>query len=192
MIRPQGESSIHAGGLISRLKRRQLLRIGFLGGTALAVGEIAGVFLPFFHVNKIVGLGAKVPAGKKADVLSQFKATFSTAQGPKTDHPILFVEGKFFLIHPPNAIAAAYRKCVHLGCAVPFVDSEDRFHCPCHGSLYDKNTVIVLGGPAPRPLDLFNIAEQGGNLIVDTNPLKLLVRSENKWDPAYDQVSDSA
>ena len=184
MIRPHGEGSIRAGGTIARLKRRQLLRIGFLGGTALAVSEITGVFLPFFHVNKIVGLGGKIPAGKKSDVLAGFTST--------NDHPVLFTEGKFFLIHPPNAIAAAYRRCTHLGCAVPFVDSEDRFHCPCHGSIYDKHTVIVLGGPAPRPLDLFNISDTSGNLVVDTNPLKLLVRSENRWDPKYDQVSDRA
>ncbi len=183
MIRPHDESSIRGGGLIARLKRRQLLRMGFLGGTVLAVGEIAGVFLPFFTVNKITGLGGKVPVGKKADILQKFVST--------KDEPQLFTEGKFFLIHAPSCIAAAYRRCTHLGCAVPWNVSEDQFHCPCHGSLYDKHTCTVKGGPAPRPLDLFNIADQGGTLIVDTNPLNLLVRSSNAWDPKHVQVSDA-
>ncbi len=184
MIRPREEASIQAGGLIARLKRRQLLRMGFLGGTVLAVGEISAVFLPFFHVNKVVGLGGKVGAGKKADVLAKFQST--------NDTPQLFIEGKFFLIHAPGAIAAAYRRCTHLGCAVPWNAAEDQFHCPCHGSLYDKRTAVVKGGPAPRPLDLFHVVDQGGSIVVDTNPLNLMVRGNNEWDPAHVEVNDGA
>lgn len=185
MIRPRDETSIQAGGLIARIKRRQLLRMGFLGGTLLALLEIGGVFLPFFYVNKIVGLGGKVGVGKKDDILSKFKST--------NDEPQLFVEGKFFLIHAPSAIAAAYRRCTHLGCAVPWNAAEDQFHCPCHGSLYDKHTCVVKGGPAPRPLDLFHIADTGGGtLVVDTNPLHLIVRGSNAWNPKDAEVTDSA
>lgn len=183
MIRPREEASVEAGGLIARLKRRQLLRMGFLGGTVLAVGEISAIFLPFFYVNKIVGLGGKIGVGKKADVLARFQAT--------NDAPQLFVEGKFFLLHGPSAIAAAYRKCTHLGCAVPWNAAEDQFHCPCHGSLFDKHTAAVKGGPAPRPLDLFHIADQNGSLVVDTNPLNLMVRGTNEWDPKHAEVSDA-
>ncbi len=184
MIRPHEETSIQAGGLIARLKRRQLLRAGFLGGTLLAIGEISAVFLPFFRVNKITGLGGKIGVGKKADILAKFATT--------KDEPQLFVEGKFFLIHAPGAIAAAYRRCTHLGCAVPWNAAEDQFHCPCHGSLYDKHTCVVKGGPAPRPLDLFHIADAGGGtLVVDTNPLDLLVRSGNAWDPKHAEVTDA-
>ena len=183
MIRPHDDTRVTAMGLIARLKRRQLLRMLFLGGTTLAVAELAGVFLPFFKVIKITGLGGQFPAGKKSDILAKFQST--------KDEPQLFTEGKFFLIHAPGAIAAAYRRCTHLGCAVPWNASEDQFHCPCHGSLYDKHTCVVKGGPAPRPLDLFNIKDQNGTLIVDTNPLNLLVRSSNQWDPKHVQVADS-
>lgn len=183
MIRPHDESSLRAGGLIARLKRRQLLRVGFLGGTLLAVSELAGIFLPFFWVNKITGLGGKVGAGKKADILAKFQQS--------KDAPLLFSESKFFLIHAPGAIAAAYRRCTHLGCAVPWTPEEDQFHCPCHGSLFNKNTAIVQGGPAPRPLDLFHISEAAGSLTVDTNPLNLMVRQANAWDPKHVEVTDT-
>lgn len=183
MIRPHDESSVRAGGLIARLKRRQLLRVGFLGGTVLAIGEIAGVFLPFFKVNKITGLGGKIAVGKKADILQKFAAT--------KDEPQLFTEGRFFLLHSPGSIVAAYRRCTHLGCAVPWNAGEDQFHCPCHGSLYDKHTAVVKGGPAPRPLDLFHVIDQNGTLVVDTNPLNLMVRGANAWDPTHAEVSDT-
>jgi cytochrome b6-f complex iron-sulfur subunit len=184
MIRPHDETSIRAGGLIARIKRRHLLRMGFLGGTLLATGELTAILLPFLWVNKITGLGAKVPVGKKSDILAKFEAT--------DDEPQLFTAAKFFLIHPPGAIAAIYRRCTHLGCSVPWTPSEDQFHCPCHGSLFDKLSATVKGGPAPRPLDLFHIAEDAtGGLVVDTNPLNLIVRSGSEWDPAHAEVTDS-
>ncbi len=181
MIRPHGETSTSAGGLIAKLKRRQLLRVGFLGGTLLAMGELGAIFLPFFHVQKIVGLGAKISAGAKADLLAKFAAT--------GDAPILNTEGKFFLLHPPGGIIAAYRKCTHLGCTVPWVPSEDLFHCPCHGSLFDKRTAVVTGGPAPKPLQLFHVSETNGGLVVDTNPLNVIDRQSNTFDPAHIEVT---
>lgn len=174
MIRPHSDSTVQ--GLIGRIKRRQLLRIGFLGGTLLAVGEISALVVPFIRVNKILGLGAKIAVGTKQSVLATFKST--------NDTPILNLEGKFFLIHAPGGIIAAYRKCTHLGCSVPWNAAEDQFHCPCHGSLYDKHTAVVKGGPAPKPLQLFHItADPSGTLIVDTNPLAVLDRQSNVWDP---------
>ena len=50
----------------------------------------------------------------------------------------------------------------------------------------------MIGGPAPRGLDLFNVSETAiGSLIVDTNPLNVLKRPNNQWDPAHVQVPDA-
>jgi cytochrome b6-f complex iron-sulfur subunit len=182
MIRPHEETTV--AGLIGRIKRRQLLRMGFLGGTLLALTELTVLLLPFARVNKIVGLGAKIPVGKKNDLLAKFQQA--------NDAPQLFTEGKFFLLHPEGGIIAAYRKCTHLGCSVPWTPSEDQFHCPCHGSLFHKKTAIVLGGPAPKPLQLFHISEDpNGGLTVDTNPLNVIDRTQNAWDPSVIEVSDA-
>lgn len=162
--------------------RRQLLRLGFLGAVSLAGAEIATSVLPFLKVQKIVGLGVPVDVGPKALVLATFKET--------NDAPILFRKGHFFLLHAPGAIVAAYRKCTHLGCAVPWSAAEDRFHCPCHQSQYDKHTAIVLDGPAPKPLQLFHISETETGLVVDTNPLNVIDRRANRWDPAVIEVAD--
>lgn len=183
MIRPHEDTGLVQGGLVSRIKRRQLLRIGFLTGTLLATAELVGILPVFIRVIKIEGLGAKITAGKKADILAQFQKS--------KDEPILNTEGRFFLIHAPGAIAAAYRKCVHLGCAVPYIASENQFHCPCHGSLYDKKTALKTGGPAPRGLDLFNISEVNGALVVDTNPLNVMKRADNQWRTDQVQVTDA-
>ena len=180
MIRPQDDVATTHGGLLGRIKRRQLLRLGFLGGTLLALAEISGLIYPFMKANKIVGLGAKFPVGSKESLLAAFQAS--------QDAPILNTQGKFFLLHPEGGIVAAYRKCTHLGCAVPYVASENRFHCPCHGSLYNKKTAVVEGGPAPKPLQLFHISDQNGTLVVDTNPLNIIDRQKNEWDPAVLEI----
>ncbi len=170
-------------GTQAHVGRRQLLRLGFLGAASLALVETGLAVVPFMQVRKIVGLGVPVNVGTKAQVLAAFAGT--------SDAPILFRQGHFFLLHPPGGIIAAYRKCTHLGCAVPFSSSEDRFHCPCHGSIYDKRTAIVIRDPAPKPLQLFHIAETDAGLVVDTNPLNVIDRRTNRWDPSVIEIADA-
>lgn len=165
------------------LKRRQLLRLMTLGALCLAGVELAAAVAPFLRANKPPAVGKPVTVGTKAEILAEFAAS--------NDRPILFQQGRFFLMHAPGGIAAAYRKCTHLGCIVPFAAAEDRFHCACHQSIYDKRTAVVISGPAPRPLDLFAIAtSESGDLVVDTNPLRAIVRQDNRWDPAHLQIAD--
>jgi cytochrome b6-f complex iron-sulfur subunit len=169
---------------VARWRRRALLRFGFLGALGLAATESLALVAPFIRVNRIEGLGNPVAVGTKAQVLGLFRAT--------NDRPMLFREGRFFLLHAPGGIIAAYRKCTHLGCAVPWNDVEDRFQCPCHGSEYDKRTAVVLKNPAPRPLQLFHITEDAaGQLIVDTNPLRVIDRRQDDWDPAVIEIADT-
>jgi cytochrome b6-f complex iron-sulfur subunit len=158
----------------ARLQRRQILRVGFAAAVALGVTELAAAIVPYIRVTRIIGLGAPVAVGMASDILKQFAAT--------NDRPILFREGRFFLLHAPGGIIAAYRKCTHLGCTVPFNTAKDFFECPCHGSRFDKRTAVVVRTPAPKPLQLFHISESpSGALIVDTNPLNVIDR-RGEWD----------
>jgi len=169
-------------GTQAPLRRRQFFRAAFAGLAVVAGLEVAAAVAPFLRVNRVVGLGVPVGVGPLAAILERFTAT--------NDTPILFYEGHFFLLHAPGAVIAAYRKCTHLGCAVPYVPAEDQFHCPCHQSKYDKHTAVVTGGPAPKPLQLFHINEQAGQLIVDTNPLRVIDRPDNRWDPGVIEIAD--
>ena len=64
------------------------------------------------------------------------------------------------------AAAQASEECTHLGCSVPWVEHERQFVCPCHASSFDI-TGVVLGPPAPRPLDLFPVRLENGIVKVD-------------------------
>lgn len=166
----------------ARIRRRQFLRIGFAGALALSFAELAAATAPYLRVTRVIGLGAPVAVGTASEILAQFAQT--------NDRPILFREGRFFLLHAPGGIVAAYRKCTHLGCTVPFSTAKDLFECPCHGSRYDKRTAVVLKSPAPKPLQLFHISETpSGVLVVDTNPLNVIDRGQ-EWDDRYLEIRE--
>jgi cytochrome b6-f complex iron-sulfur subunit len=101
-----------------------------------------------------------------------------------TDDPFPVPDGKFFIVKvPPDAsvkpapdeegnvnaegIMAIYQVCVHLGCLVPYIPSERRFICPCHGSTYERDTKYVRG-PAPRDLDQFRLRVVNDTIVVNT------------------------
>ncbi|MGD9854080.1 MAG: Rieske 2Fe-2S domain-containing protein [Planctomycetaceae bacterium] len=51
-----------------------------------------------------------------------------------------------------NLIYALASVCTHLGCTPNWLDGEQKFKCPCHGSGF-YITGINFEGPAPRPLE---------------------------------------
>ena len=70
-----------------------------------------------------------------------------------------------FIFSDDNGLYAISAVCTHLGCIV--ATSEFGFQCPCHGSRYDQ-TGNVIGGPAPRPLEWFEINQEvDGTLFID-------------------------
>ena len=56
--------------------------------------------------------------------------------------------------------------CTHLGCTVPWVDKENKFICPCHQAVFDPSGKL-LGGPAPRDMDLLNMKVEDGVVKVE-------------------------
>lgn len=50
-----------------------------------------------------------------------------------------------------NLLTFRKKRCTHLGCALKYIDSEEVYECPCHGSKYDKNGKVIIG-PALKDL----------------------------------------
>ncbi len=80
-------------------------------------------------------------------------------------------------------IFALQSVCTHLGCTPNWLEGEQKFKCPCHGSGFYKDG-INFEGPAPRPLERFAIRlADDGQLEVDKS---------RKYKEEIGQWSDSA
>lgn len=57
--------------------------------------------------------------------------------------------------------------CTHLGCTPNWLEAEQKFKCPCHGSGFYKDGVN-FEGPAPRPLERYAVRlADDGQLEID-------------------------
>lgn len=139
--------------------RRQfmnLLTFGTVTGVALgALYPVVKYFVPPSSGGSGGGVLAKDALGNDiivSEFLDDHKAGDRTlAQGLKGDPTYIVVTGdKAILDYGINAI------CTHLGCVVPWVASENKYKCPCHGSQYD-GTGKKVRGPAPLSLALAHV-----------------------------------
>ena len=73
--------------------------------------------------------------------------------------------------------------CTHLGCTPNWLEGEQKFKCPCHGSGFYKDG-INFEGPAPRPLERYAIRlSDDGQLEVDKS--RSFNQEMGQWaDPA--------
>ena len=162
-------------------------RRGFLElatGSFLAVGFTAlsvtgGLFTlgmaRFFFPNVLaeppskfkVGFREGFPAGK---VETKFVAQYG----------VWVVNGEF---QGEQQIYALKTVCTHLGCTPSWLEAEQKFKCPCHGSGFYKDGVN-FEGPAPRPLERYAIrTADDGQLEVDKS--RTFHEEMGQWaDPA--------
>jgi len=152
--------------MITNLKSRPqpMTRRAFLGwalGISLLglFGQAGTALFQFFKPRVEPGtFGGKVVAGQ----VGEFQPG-TVSHVPK---------GRFYISRlEDGGLLALWQRCTHLGCTVPWREEEGQFHCPCHSSLFNSQGE-VMGGPAPRPLDIFPMEIVDGQVVVDTgNPI---------------------
>lgn len=137
------------------ISRRSFLGVAFGGSLGLLLSQWMAASLKFLRpvASGSGSFGGQVLAGR----VEEFDIG-------SINH---ILAGRLYVMRTEDGLFAMWHRCTHLGCAVPWVEEEDQFHCPCHGSLFNK-VGEVTGGPAPRPLDLFPITIRSGEVWVDT------------------------
>ncbi|NOZ26663.1 MAG: Rieske 2Fe-2S domain-containing protein [Chloroflexi bacterium] len=158
--------TIHEHAPEEKLPRRRFLLWAWGASLLALAGQSLGSLLQFFKpVVEPGGFGEKVKAGR----VDEFPVG-----------SIVHVrKGRFYISRLDEGVLAMWHRCTHLGCTVPWRDDEDRFHCPCHGGIYNKKGE-VLAGPPPRPLDLFPVEIVDGEIVVDTSR----VITRDRFDPS--------
>jgi cytochrome b6-f complex iron-sulfur subunit len=150
------------------------LAIGFVGlATTFALWTLASVRFMFPNILReppsrfSVGTTDKFPPGQ---VEERFKAQFG----------VWIVNAEY---NGQQQIVALKSVCTHLGCTPNWLEAEQKFKCPCHGSGFYKDG-INFEGPAPRPLERYAIGRASdGSIEVDKS--KTFQEEMGAWnDPA--------
>jgi len=72
-----------------------------------------------------------------------------------------------WVVRNEQGIYALSTTCTHLGCTPNWLEAENKFKCPCHGSGFYR-TGINFEGPAPRPLERYRVVlADDGQILVD-------------------------
>ena len=122
------------------LQRRRVFAVGCFGIGAATAGFLAATFR-FLVPNVLyepsrrfdIGSPAEFPSGSATFLPDRHLYVFNSADG-------------FFVVSS---------ECTHLGCSVKHTASG--FECPCHGSRFDENGLVVQG-PAPQPLAWYAVS----------------------------------
>lgn len=140
-----------------QLSRKDFMNITWVGAGLLAATELSLAGLRFLSPRTVAGEFGSVFNLGAYDLFPTGSVTPVEA-------------GRFYLVRlPEDGFLAIYRRCTHLGCAVPFDQASGQFVCPCHGSEFTMDG-DVRNEPAPRPLDLFSLSiNAAGEIVVDTS-----------------------
>lgn len=136
-----------------RMDRRSFLKGISLGSFGLALlGFTAGIW------RSLTPKAFREPSSKvKVGVLDEYPLGTFRKVGDRN----------LFVFRREQGIAAMSAACTHLGCIVE--QREDKFVCPCHGSLFNDRG-DVIGGPAPAPLPWYEVSfAPDGKLVVDVS-----------------------
>ncbi len=154
--------------------RRGFMHLGF-GLVALVTGVWSLAVVKFMFPNVLreppsrfkVGLPDAFSSGQ---VATKFKAQYA-AWVVNTEY------------NGQQQIYALKSVCTHLGCTPNWLEAEQKFKCPCHGSGFYQDG-INFEGPAPRPLERYAISiAPDGQIEIDKS--RLFLEEKGEWnDPA--------
>jgi len=156
---------------------------GVFVGSSLAVGFSS---LAVTHVLWLLGLARFMFPNILTEPPTQFKVGFPDELAPgqvetkyKAEFGVWIVRYEY---DGQPQIYAIQSVCTHLGCTPNWLEGEQKFKCPCHGSGFYKDG-INFEGPAPRPLERFAIrTADDGQLEVDKS--RKFKEEVGQWEDA--------
>ncbi|MDA7978615.1 MAG: Rieske 2Fe-2S domain-containing protein [Pirellulales bacterium] len=162
-------------------------RRGFLSVMGLMVGTGIGVGFTSLTMTMVVwtlGLARYLFPNIRIEPPSKFKVGFPTDIAPGVVETKYKAQYGVWVVNAPyngeQAIFALSTVCTHLGCTPNWLEAEQKFKCPCHGSGFYVDG-INFEGPAPRPLERYAISVAGdGQLEVDKSVT--FQQEKGDWD----------
>ena len=161
--KPSPKTGKKAGAETDRRSVFSLMLGSFLGVGFTATGLTSGLWTlglaRFMFPNILTEPPSKFRVGAPAEfapgqVQTKFKAQYG----------VWIVNGQY---NGQSQLYALRTVCTHLGCTPNWLEGEQKFKCPCHGSGFYADG-INFEGPAPRPLERYAVSiANDGQLMVD-------------------------
>jgi Rieske Fe-S protein len=153
---------------------KKVSRRDFLGIATFSIGGLISLILGIPAISYIVSPAGKqeeeqllIPLGAADKVVpgepTLFRTKISQKAGWITEDREL---SYYVLTEDGREFEAISNICTHLSCRVRWVSDEEKFYCPCHNGVFDKNGDVV-SGPPPRPLNKFSVKDEDGQLFVE-------------------------
>jgi cytochrome b6-f complex iron-sulfur subunit len=137
------------------VSRRDVLKTAWVALGSLVALEAGGLTLAYMQPRLAEGeFGGQITAGLVDDFPPGSVTHIANARA-------------YLSRLPDGGFLAIYQRCTHLGCSVPWDQSANAFTCPCHSSEFDPQGEL-LSPPAPRPLDIFPVVIEAGEVKIDT------------------------
>ncbi|MFN0019237.1 MAG: ubiquinol-cytochrome c reductase iron-sulfur subunit [Pirellulaceae bacterium] len=142
--------------------------LGFAFGSSMAVGFSS---LAITHLMWVLGLARFMFPNILTEPPTRFKVGFPDAFSPGQVETKFIPQFGVWIVRydyeGQSMIYALKSVCTHLGCTPNWLEAEQKFKCPCHGSGFYKDGVN-FEGPAPRPLERYAVSlADDGQLLVD-------------------------
>ena len=140
------------------LDRRSAIRVGALGGVAIALALLGKAFpkssAKAVETKTVTGTAVKVLALSKIAVGQTHQ--FALSNGSPA-----------VLFRTNNGIFAYSAVCTHQGCTVSYKSSNKTLHCPCHGAEFDPlANGNAVQGPARDPLSAVKVKIEGNWVVL--------------------------
>jgi cytochrome b6-f complex iron-sulfur subunit len=159
-------------GEMSRRGFFSVLGLGWAAFTAASLGTI-GAFTRFLFPNVLYEPPQEFKVGFPSEfavdaVDTRFKAQYGV-----------------WIVREATGFYVLSTVCTHLGCTPNWLQADEKFKCPCHGSGFIKSGINVEG-PAPRPLERYKVTlAEDGQLLIDKNTKYQEEKGQWSMDGAY-------
>ena len=160
-------------------KERRIFLFAFFGALFGSWIAVAWTALTVSMLGMVLGTVRFLFPNVLSEPPSKVKAGFPDQyeEGKVVDR---FKDQNFWVVRYQSIIYALITTCTHLGCTPNWLEREEKFKCPCHGSGF-KITGVNFEGPAPRPLERWGISiAEDGQILVDKS--KKFQKEMGQWD----------
>ena len=166
--RPEGHQSQNRTawqGHIGRWRER-LVVLNVVTTLMLVVGMAIVLWQSSLVVEPpvLIGRAADFPPGSITEIM--LETTFVDPVAPAFQQRVTVSPVPAYLVHDPTeGFFVWYRRDPHSGCDFPWVEQDELFIDPCHGSAYSRTGAYVRG-PSTRSLDRFGVTTNADGVIV--------------------------